>query len=226
MATDILRTFINWLLLRDVRPELLIAKYRELKKQIPLLYALLSLNALAVAYTHLEHAPQWITIWIPGALVCVSIIRMSSWLNLNDEVTPQAALSHLRRTILLGSILAAAYISWSLGLGHFGQEHEQTHVAIFIAITVTGCIFCLMPLPQAAVAVTAIVMGPALYYYLSFGDTVYAAVGINIALVTAVLMRVVLSGYQAFQNSVLSHIETQRLNAEITAIAHTDPLIR
>ena len=219
-----LRPFVSWLLLRDTSPELLIAKYRELKRQIPLLYALLSLNALAVAFTHLKHAPHWMTIWIPGVLVSVSIFRMSSWLKRDVVIDARAALLQLRRTIFLGSVLAAAYISWSLGLSHFGGDHEQTHVAIFIAITVIGCIFCLMPLPQAAVGVTAIVMMPALYYYLSFKDPVYAAIGVNIALVTAVLIRVVLSGYEAFRSSVLANIETQRLNAEITAIAHTDPL--
>ncbi|WP_398472453.1 putative bifunctional diguanylate cyclase/phosphodiesterase [Tardiphaga sp.] len=225
MATFLsLRSFVNWLLLRDASPQLLVAKYQELKHQIPLLYALLSLNALAVAFTHLEHAPHWMTIWIPGVLVLVSVVRMSSWLKRSGVIDAPTALRQLRRTILLGSLLAAAYISWSLGLSQFGGDHEQTHVAIFIAITVIGCIFCLMPLPQAAVAVTAIVMMPALYYYLSFGDAVYAAIGINIALVTAVLIRVVLSGYQAFRSSVLANIETQRLNAEITAIAHTDPL--
>lgn len=219
-----LRTFINWLLLRDASPELLIAKFQELKRQIPLLYALLSVNALAVAYTHLEHAPAWMTIWIPGVLVSVSIFRMSNWLKCDVAIDPSTALLNLRRTILFGSVLAAAYISWSLGLSHFGGDHEQTHVAIFIAITVIGCIFCLMSLPQAAVAVTAIVMIPALYYYLSFGDAVYGAIGINIALVTAVLIRVVLSAYQAFRSSVLANIETKRLNAEITTIAHTDSL--
>ena len=215
----------NWLLLRGDNPDLVVAKYHELKRQVPLLYALLSVNAVAVSFTHLHHAPHWMTIWIPGCLVSISVLRMIGWLLKRDPViSAPAALYQLRRTIVLGSVLACAYISWALALSRYGGDHEQAHVAIFIAITVIGCIFCLMPLPQAVVAVTAIVMIPALYYYLSFGDAVYAAIGINIALVTAVVIRVVLSAYEAFENSVLARIETQRLNAEITNIAHTDPL--
>jgi diguanylate cyclase (GGDEF)-like protein len=224
MPSFLLR-LVNWLLLRGVDPDLAIAKYQELKRQVPLLYALLSVNAVAVAYTHLDHAPHWMTLWLPGVLVSISIVRMTSWLLKRDtSISSTAALKELRRTIVLGSVLACAYISWSLALSHYGGDHEQAHVAIFIAITIIGCIFCLMPLPQAAVVISAIVMIPALYYYLSMGDTVYAAISINIALVAAVLIRVVLSAYQAFKKSVLSHIETQRLNAEITKIAHTDPL--
>jgi len=109
MATFLsLRSFVNWLLLRDASPQLLIAKYQELKRQIPLLYALLSLNALAVSFTHLEHAPHWMTIWIPGVLVSVSVVRMSSWLKRNGSIDAPTALLQLRRTILLGSLLATA----------------------------------------------------------------------------------------------------------------------
>lgn len=226
MSSALLK-FTDWIFLKGVNPDLLVAQYQELKRQVPLLYALLSVNALAVAYTHLDHAPVWMTCWIPGFLVLISIARMISWL-LQSRICSDAnvALGRLRRTIVLGSILAAAYIGWSLGLSRYGGDHEQAHVAIFIAITVIGCIFCLMPLPQAAVAVTGIVTVPALYYYLSFGDTVYAAIGVNISLVTAVIIRVVWSAYRAFTKSVLARIETQRLNREITKIANADPLTK
>jgi diguanylate cyclase (GGDEF)-like protein len=135
-----------------------------------------------------------------------------------------AAIVKLRRTIVQGSLLAVAYLSWSLVLSQYGGDREQAHVAIFIAITVIGCIFCLMPLPQAALAVTCLVTVPSLYYYLSMGDAVYAAIGINISLVTLVIVRVVLNGYGAFVKLVHSRSETQRLNREVTVLAHTDPL--
>lgn len=220
-----LTTMWAWMTLHNVHPELAVAQLRELRKQVPLLYALLSVNAVAVAYTHLSLAPPWMTIWIPGCLVTASVVRMVSWLHGRGlAVDFEGALHQLRRTVVLAAVLAVAYISWALGLSQYGGDREQAHVAIFIAITVIGCIFCLMSLPQAALAVTALVTFPSLYYYLSMGDTVYAAIGVNIALVTMVIIQVVLNGYGAFVKLVNSRSETERLNREVTVLAHTDAL--
>jgi predicted signal transduction protein with EAL and GGDEF domain len=220
-----LARFLSWMTLRGVEPELAFAQLEELRRQVPLLYALLSVNALAVAYTHLNLAPPWMAVWIPAALVGTCVLRMIAWLRPpKRQVDAAGAIRRLRRTIIQGSLLAIAYLSWSLALSQYGGDREQAHVAIFIAITVIGCIFCLMPLPQAALAVTCLVTVPSLYYYLSMGDAVYAAIGINISLVTLVIVRVVLNGYGAFVKLVYSRSETQRLNREVTILAHTDPL--
>ena len=220
-----LNDFIRWMTLREVSPDLAVAQFQELRKQVPLLYALLSVNAVAVAYTHLSHAPPWMTTWIPLGLVGASVIRMFAWLRQRDSpIDAREAISQLRRTAVVGSGLAVAYISWALNLSRYGGDHEQAHVAIFIAITVIGCIFCLMPLPQAALAITGIVIIPSLYYYLSMGDTVYAAIGVNMALVTIVIIRVVIIGYKAFVRLVRARSELDRLNREVTVLANTDPL--
>lgn len=215
----------DWLILADVTPDLAVAQFNALQRQVPLLYALLSLNTFAVAYTHFAVAPFWTTVLIPGVLVSASIIRMISWLRRRGQiVSATVAIAQLRRTAILGAILAVAYISWSLFLSRYGGDREQAHIAFFIAVTVIGCIFCLMPLPQAALAVTVIVMGPSLIHYISSGDPIYAAIGINITLVTIVMMRVLLNNYQGFVQVVQSNTETARLNREITLLAHTDPL--
>ncbi|TQX86886.1 MULTISPECIES: EAL domain-containing protein [unclassified Rhizobium] len=217
----------RWLTLREEQPELAIAQCRELQGQIPLLYALLSLNAVAVAYTHLDVAPAWMTVWIPLVLVSASILRLIAWLKKPDTALNGAeAIQTLRRTTVLGGVMASVYISWSLGLGSYGGDHQQAHVAIFIAITVIGCIFCLIHLPQAALAVTAIVTIPYLIYYFSLGDAVYIAIALNILLVTIVMIRVLLNSHRGFVRLVRSEAETQRLNREVTVLAHTDPLTR
>lgn len=217
--------FVKWLTLSDIEPELAVAQFGELQRQVPLLYALLSVNAAAVAYTHVNFAPAWLSVWIPAALVSASMFRMVLWLRRSGQVSDAGeAVKQLRRTAILGAILAVAYVSWSLGLSRYGGDHEQTHIAIFIAITVIGCIFCLMPLPQAATAVATLVMVPSLYYYLAMDDTVYTAIGVNILLVTLVVMRVLFNSYLGFVQVVRSRTETERLNREVTLLANTDSL--
>lgn len=215
----------DWLVLANVTPDLAVAQFGELQRQVPLLYALLSLNAVAVASTHYDVAPVSATVIVPALLVTASIIRMVSWLRKGGQaITAAHAIMQLRRTIVLAAILAVAYISWSLFLSRYGGDREQAHIAIFIAVTVIGCIFCLMPLPQAALVVTVIVMGPSLAHYVSRNDPIYAAIGVNIALVTVVMMRVLLNSHLGFVQVVQSRTETERLNREITLLAHTDPL--
>lgn len=85
---------------------------------------------------------------------------------------------------------------------------------------------CLIHLPQAALAVTAIVTIPYLIYYFSLGDAVYIAIALNILLVTIVMIRVLLNSHRGFVRLVRSEAETQRLNREVTVLAHTDPLTR
>ncbi|MFX8949761.1 hypothetical protein ABTM92_19680, partial [Acinetobacter baumannii] len=39
---------------------------------------------------------------------------------------------------------------WALALDRYGTAYQHSHVAMFLAITVMGCIFCLTYLPRAA----------------------------------------------------------------------------
>ncbi|WP_244486896.1 EAL domain-containing protein [Aurantimonas sp. Leaf443] len=205
--------------------ELAMAQYGELRRQIPLLYALLSVNAVAVAYTHQAVAPPVMSTWIPAFLVLACLARLAMWLlRPAKAVAPGEAVTLLRRTTILGTVLALAFIVWSLKLGDYGGEREHAHVALFIAITVIGCIFCLMHLPQAALVVTIVVTGPYLAYYVAGGDSVYLAIAINIVLVTMVMIRVLLNSFRGFETLIRTQAETTRLNREVTLLAHTDML--
>ena len=214
---------LGWLTLSLLDERMALAQLRQLQKQIPLLYALLSVNSVALAYTHYEVAPSWMTVWIPGVLVLASIGRLISWAARPFAVTdPKQAIGILRRIIILGSLLATGYITWSLSMNGYGGEREHAHVAIFISITVIGCIFCLMHLPQAALAVTALVTIPYLAFYLSRNDPIYSAIGLNIALVTLVMTRVLLNSFQGFTQLIRTQAETEHLHREVMLLAHTD----
>lgn len=223
----VLKSFGDWLTLRSVDPALALAQLKELRRQIPLLYALLTVNALIVSYTHYGIAPGWMTVWVPLGLLCICMVRVVKWLHPRSHAfTGAEAIRALRLTTALASLVAMAYIAWSLEMGRYGDVRQEAHVAIFIAITVIGCIFCLMHLPQAALAVTAIVTLPYLVFYSYGNDAVYTAIGINIFLVTVVMIRVLLNSFDAFRKLIRTQAETERLNGEITKLAHTDMLTR
>lgn len=214
-------------------PDLVLAQYSELKRQVPLLYTLLILNACAVCYTHSGYAPKWATIGFLGALAATCIWRIIWWIRAPDasEVSADVARAQLVKTTILAGILGGIFLIWSFLLNQYGGIEQQAHVALFIAATVIGCIFCLSNLPAAALLVTAIVTLPYLVYYILKGDAVFTAMALNIALVTGVMVRVLLTGFDAFAKMVrsqseliLKQKEMQLLNAENARLAHTDVL--
>jgi diguanylate cyclase (GGDEF)-like protein len=228
----VLTKFKSWWAFSS-EPNVLIAQYGEVKRQVPLLYALLVLNACAVSYTHRAFAPDWLTIGFNGLLVLVCGWRTVAWMLAKDtsEITAQEARAQLIRTTVLAGVLGAAFVAWSLTLDQYGGTMERGHIALFIAVTVIGCIFCLVHLPQAAMLVTAAVTIPYLCYYLYQGNPVFTAMALNIALVTAVMIWVLLNSFAGFETLIrsketlaLKQREAERLGAENARLAYTDAL--
>ncbi|SUB01890.1 Bacteriophytochrome cph2 [Pannonibacter phragmitetus] len=227
-----MRRFLDWMTLSGQQPEILLAQFRELRRQVPLLYALLMVNAGAVSFTHYGLAPDYLTIWLLLPLFIICSVRAVAWLRRSaDAVSPEEALYQLRRTLFLSGVLALAYVTWSLALDSYGGPLERGHVALFIAITVVGCIFCLMNLPQAALLVMALVTVPYIVYYSRLDLTVFHAISMNIFLVSLVLIQVLFNGHKAFTNVIQAQRalaqkqqETERLSEENAILAHTDVL--
>jgi diguanylate cyclase (GGDEF)-like protein len=215
-------------------PGIVIAQYGELKRQIPLLYALLILNASAVTYTHYDYAPKWLTLGATSVLIFISAFRLSAWTFFAEPtvtISADRARAMLRRTTLTAAPICVVFISWALVLDRYGGPFEHAHIAVFIAVTVIGCIFCLVHLPQAALLVNATVTAPYLIYYLFRGNPVFIAMALNIALVTSVMIRVLLNSFAGFTNLIRSQAslaaqqaEAQRLGADNARLALTDVL--
>ena len=66
-------------------PELVQAKLAAFSKHVPLLYALLVSNTLALAITHMASAPTVLTVYIPATLDLVCIVRMVMWLRTHNQ---------------------------------------------------------------------------------------------------------------------------------------------
>ncbi|RML40698.1 GGDEF domain-containing protein, partial [Pseudomonas syringae pv. maculicola] len=114
-------------------PRLLEAQYVALSRQLPLMYFVLLVNTWALAFTHRETAPVWLTLLVPVLLTVICGIRARKWL------------------------LAAGFAAWSLSLYPYGGPYAQAHVAFFMGITVIVCIFCMMHLRPAALTTAVVV---------------------------------------------------------------------
>ncbi len=224
---------VRWFAEIGSDPALAVPQAVNLQKQVPLLYGLLLINSLAVAITHRGQAPFMLTVSVPAVLFTISVVRMVHWLRRARLGPPSPALARrqLRTITVLAALMALAYILWSLALAPYGGPLVQAHVGLYISTTVIGCIFCLLVLPQAALLVALTVLPAFIYMCIERQELTLVTIGINVALVLGVLMRVLFNTFAYFRSQVLSatllarqHDELQRLNEENRRLALTDSL--
>jgi diguanylate cyclase (GGDEF)-like protein len=213
-------------------PRLAIAQVTNLYRQLPLLYGLLLINSLAVAVTHHDSAPALLTVTVPALLFAVTLIRLLRWARAGRRgvaPSPASARRQLRTITAAAAPIAIAYMVWSLLLMRYGGAAQQTHAAVYLSTTVMGCVFCLMSLPQAALLVAVMVVPPFIAACLAHYQIMFAVIATNVALVVAVLLRVLFNSFDYFRDQVAAraalehqHAELMRLNAENGRLALTD----
>lgn len=232
------RCFVNntqnaFIMHRAGQYPLSIAQYLRLRAHIPPMYGLLSINAAVLAFTHRAVAPTGLVYTFPAILITACMIRMLTWMRpVNPaELDPEKARRSMSRTVIVAVLMAPAFVAWALWLDQYGGPYERGHVAVFVSVTLLGCVFCLSFLPLAALAVSVIVLGTFLAYSVWIGTEVLIAIACNIVLVAMVILNILRDSYRAFVELEASqrdlHIErrqAQVLGEENARLAQTDAL--
>ena len=123
-----LRSIREMLTVPADEPELALAQIRSVARQIPILHAMLSLNAIAVGYTHYGFAPDWLTLLPVSLLVCFCTTRIVQWTTLRIErIDADEAVRRLRATNRFVAILGVGFSAWALALTDYGDagQHMQ-----------------------------------------------------------------------------------------------------
>src|SRR5512142_2101310 len=179
-------------------PDLTRAQFNAFSKQIPLLYFILMSNTIAVAYTYVNVAPDWLTIIVPSVLTVLAALRTLWWLRQRHLVRSDAdILRNLRSTNWMTLPIGAGFTAWSFARYPYGDPFAKSQVAFYMAVTVIGCIFSLLHLRSAALIV-------ALVFYAAAGDPTLEAMAINNLLVTGAMVTVLIIYYRDFAALVAS----------------------
>jgi diguanylate cyclase (GGDEF)-like protein len=213
-------------------PVLAKSQLAALSKQIPLLYAILTVNALGLAATHARSAPGPLTLGVPLGLCALCFLRGVYWLRLDvSALTCGQAIASLRTTVRLVALLGAAFTVWSLSLYPYGDAYAKCHVAFYMSITLISCILCLTHLRGAALLLTAIVVTPFSIFFFSTGNMVLIAMAVNMILVTCGLIAIMFRNYNDFAGLIRSRRslldrqgEMQILSDENHRLAYSDAL--
>ena len=213
-------------------PELVQSQLRTLTSQMPLLYFMLVANVFAVSYAHFETTPWILTVYGPGLLGLIAVVRLSLWVRTrNRTFSANQAVRRLKSTVVLAGILSALLVIWGGCLLCYGDAYTQGHTAFFLAINTIGCVFCLMQVRSAALVVTIVGMAPASALLMSLGRPTFVAMGADAALVSVAMVYAVLTHSRDFANMInfqkelaKKHQETLRLAEENSRLANLDVL--
>ncbi len=201
------------------------AQFAAFSKQIPLLYFILCTNTLAAAWTFAPLAPPWLSVYLPSSLCAFCLVRCLWWWNNRRVVFDDAhVVKHTRNTAQLAAILTFAFTIWGLMLYPYGDPYAKGQVTFYMALTVIGCVFCLMHLRPAALSVTLTANIPFILFFFFEGHASLRAISINLALVSGAMIVILLTYSRDFETLVASQAETRRLGDENFRIANLDSL--
>lgn len=210
-----MKNFIASLRLQKDNPKFLVAQFKALSSQIPILYVLLVINALAVAITHIKSAPLWLSLYIPVGLSIVCVFRLCWWeINGKENVTPERALRLMKVTIVGATILTLGFGGWAVALYHYGDASQQGQIAYFLVVTGISCVFCLMHLPLAATITTVITFTAMVVTFLFSGNPVFVATAVSGLFLVLPFLRVINSYFQNFTHLVRLAEELKQKQAE------------
>ncbi|WP_342167185.1 putative bifunctional diguanylate cyclase/phosphodiesterase [Methylobacterium sp. SD21] len=211
----------------------MIAQVEAFRRRVPILYAVLSLNTVAVAAVHYSIVSPNLSVYTPGAVVAFMLARGIQWYRVRQgAVCATQARRMLGQTTILGIVLALSMLSWSCFL--YGAHHDagsvtagitrRGYVVLYVGLTVICCISLLMHVRLSALVITVMVILPFSGFLMIHGSLVERAVAINLTLVAAAMLYVLFVASHDFATLVRSRSELQAIGVQQEQLANTDSL--
>ena len=184
-------------------PGLTQSQVKALSRRIPLLYFIVFVNTVAVAWTHYAIAPGFLTIGFPTVVFIAGLMRARAWVKSRGRAISDAdARRLLDATVIVAGVFGAIFLVWGLALYQYGDAYAQGHVVFYMAITMICGVLCLMPLRSAALLLTAVTVIPFSIFFLAAGRPVFVAIAVNTLLVSIAVVYVLVTYSREFANMV------------------------
>ncbi|MFO1183922.1 MAG: EAL domain-containing protein [Bauldia sp.] len=210
----------------------MIAQAEAFSRQVPLVYLVVMVNAVALAITHYDYAPWPQTVGAVALLGVASAIRTVGWWRSRDlAMDADRAANLLGRSVVLAVALGAAFSAWALSLYAYGDAYARAQVAFYLAVTGITVASCLMQLRAAALIVCAFALGPLAAFLWFAGEPAFRAISVNLAIVAMAMAFIMFKHYREFAALVesrgaisLQAAEAERLSQENSRLAGIDSL--
>jgi diguanylate cyclase (GGDEF)-like protein len=218
----------------DARPsdEFLLEQYATLRRQIPLMYALMFINVLFLGVETFRDVPWGLSFGIPIGLSTVIIVRALLWVRRRSIVaTPADIQPYLRATIVTAALLSIVFGGWGLLLFSAADPMRSVSISLYVFVGAISCCFCLQALPRAGHFVLVFSVTPVTVRLLVSADWSLFSVGANFLIVALLILRTLTTSHAGFKQGLEDRsrmrAEQERARAaEQTAqqLAYRDPL--
>lgn len=217
---------------RETSSEILLEQFRVLRHQIPLMYALIMVDAAFLSFaSYGSVSPVW-SIGMPALLGVISAGRALFWLRRRGvEPKPAQVRRYLFTSTAAAAVLGMGFGAWGLVLYAEADLLGRACIAVYIFIGTLCCTSCLQTLPRAGYLVLLFGAMPVTVYMIGSDSWFLRGLGINMLLVSAVLVRMLRTNFAGFREVLTSRLEmaaeqrrAQGAEQRAYQLAYNDPL--
>lgn len=149
-------------ILADHSNDALIAAYgTNLANRLPMLYCVVIVNVVMLAFFFRDTAPGYLTVWLPACFAVAASSRAIYWMPTNFR---RRDFARVKRDVVwlpvAGTVLALSLTAWALALYGYGGEMRQALVHYIVAITCFTGILGMTHSPATAITMALSVIVP------------------------------------------------------------------
>ncbi len=212
--------------------EILFEQYAALRRQIPLMYALMFINVLFLGIETFRDVPWGMSFGIPVIVSLAIATRAFLWWRRRSIVAgPDQIRRYLRGTVVSAGILSIVFGSWGAVLFSEAEPIRSVSIALYVFVGAISCCFCLQALPEAGLLVLLFGVMPVTLRLFVASDWSLFSVGANFIIVALLILRTLATNHASFKQALQSRsdmvAEQERARAaELVAqdLAYRDPL--
>ncbi|AQR72773.1 bifunctional diguanylate cyclase/phosphodiesterase [Sphingomonas sp. LM7] len=216
----------------DQSRAILVAQFHALRNQVPLMYAMMFVDAAFLSFASHGTVSLWWSLGMPAALAVLSAGRALFWLR-RRTITPEhdRIPRYLLGTTIVAAVLSLGFGGWGLFLYAEADLMRRACIALYIFIGAISCCYCLQALPRAGHAVLVFGALPVTLCLIFSDDWFLRGLGFNIVIVATVVLRMLRNSHAGFVEVLLSRSDmaTEKRRAQgaeqrAHQLAYHDPL--
>lgn len=228
-----MRRLLEFFKLDTSDAELVRAQFRSFASHMPLLYAILVSNTLAITFTTFQPDKPVKTLFTPMVICAIAVSRGIWWWRQDDpkRLSDAQIALYLKRTCTLAVVMTLTFEAWCIWVYQDADGYARSNLTFFLGLTEVSTVFCLMTLRAAAMRVAvACTLCFVVYFSWVDGGRLLPQT-LVLCCVSAGMVVVTHRHNQSFSELIRSQRilrtrqhETEQLSEENRRIAFSDPL--
>ncbi len=210
----------------------LLEQYTTLRRQIPLMYALMFINVLFLGIESFRDVPFGMSFGIPILLSLAIIVRAFLWVRRRSFVAqPEQIRRYMRGTIITATLLSVVFGTWGSLLFSDAEPIRSVSISLYVFVGAISCCFCLQALPSAGYLVLLFGVLPVTIRLFMASQWSLFSIGANFLIVAILILRTLATNHAGFKQVLQSRSDmlaeqkrAQAAELDAQKLAYRDPL--